>query len=390
MKIILMGDQHLAKFWKSNNSAFNRARKLIEYLKLNLEDIYNCFPNETSLGLIFAGDFFDTVHANTEMLVYIKEQLKSTLDKFTYIYAIAGNHETFIDKNGIQQSLIDIGLPDKIYKVINNIQHFTNNDTKINYILIPHMNNLQEILETELVNHLVSNYNNIIIGHFTPKEIFSYEKISINELIDKYRNYFKIPYVILGHYHIPVIHSYNGTIVISIGNSYYHTINDVRDSLEKSVKRYLILDDSTLKISSRPYILPDIKSYIIDTQKDFEDIVIKDIENNIHDDTVIYIKSNNLIDYSALTYEGYDVYFDLIENIDNAISVLNEVTSIDNNDVASNLMDRWNRYIELLPNITHKEKGLANWLFNKRNDLDIDINSIIDFMKKEDSNESNH
>ena len=46
MKSILMADWHLGKYWKSNNSTFNRAKKILHYLTLNLYNIISSFPYE--------------------------------------------------------------------------------------------------------------------------------------------------------------------------------------------------------------------------------------------------------------------------------------------------------------------------------------------------------
>ena len=382
-----MADWHLGKYWKSNNSTFNRAKKILHYLTLNLYNIISSFPYER-LHLIVAGDLFDSVHCNTEMIVYIRNNLTSYLRNFKWVNVVAGNHEIFIDKDGRQQSLITFGLMDNVYKLIDHIEAFGFCSTKTNYIMIPYLHDLENTIDEQLHKCLRKEYRNIIIGHFTPKEIFSYEKYSIDALIDKYGADYNIPYIILGHYHKPVIYHHNNTIVISVGNSYYQNISDIKEYLNDSIhRRYLIIDDSAQKIYSRDYILPEIVPYYIDSQKEFESEVIPEVLEKYnpieYTAPIIYINSKNLIDYSQLTFKGYDIYFDLIEDTNNNIITLSEI--IDNNSTSyQSLLDRWDRYINLIPTetINSNERELANWLFNKRNDSDITTDGILSILSK--------
>ena len=117
-KIIVMSDQHLGKFWKGNNSSFNKGRKLIDSFIFNLDKCIKEEDKKDSI-LFFCGDLYDSINTNVEMLVYIKKYLIKELKKFKSIYIIAGNHETFIDKNGLQDSLLSVSFADtdKIYRL---------------------------------------------------------------------------------------------------------------------------------------------------------------------------------------------------------------------------------------------------------------------------------
>ena len=88
--IIILADSHLGKFWKNNNSIFSRAKKLINYFILNLESIAKQF--NVKPDLIIAGDIYDSIHANIEMLVYIK----SKLNNFFLISLISFKHQNLL------------------------------------------------------------------------------------------------------------------------------------------------------------------------------------------------------------------------------------------------------------------------------------------------------
>ena len=382
MKTIIMSDQHLGKFWKSNNSASNRARKLIDYFIYNIKE---CCKQKKDYNLIFAGDLYESIHTTAEMLVYIKKRLSPELLKFNHIYVIAGNHETFIDKNGDQQTLLSVALDS-----VNTDLYYTGIgscvlEDGINYIFIPFQNEIENIFENEVPKYLRADCNNVIVSHITPKEIFSFEHMSIEKYIDQYNSLIgegRIPYIILGHYHEPCSLTYKGTKVISIGNSYYLTIGDLRQSnAKKYKKRYLILEDNKLK--SKEYALPPVYTFEIDSQEVFDQQVvpfIKDPSNNISINDIVYLRSKSVIDYSVLMFEGYDIYFDMLENTDDGLITLKESLSetINDNSSGKTLNERWNRYIDLIPeaSLSASEKAVATWLFGKRNDNDITLNNI--------------
>ena len=385
-KVIVVADNHLGKFWKSNNSSFNKGRKVINNFIDNMNDIISKYKDST---LIFAGDIFDSVNANTEMLVYIKQRLNLILNKknFKDIYAIAGNHETFIDKEGKQQTLLIIGLDNNnVCIYIDGISNKIINE--VNYVFIPFQNNLEELLESSLKEHLIKEKKNILIMHMTPKEIFSYSKYSIKELINNIKeNEYDMPYIILGHYHIPCETSYKGTKIISVGSSYYHTIDDL-EKKDKN-KRYLVINED-LSIDYNDYEkLPKIIEYDnIESQIYFDSNIVSEINNKYDTDIILYLKSKVLIDYSALVFKGYDVYFELIEDIDDNLITLNETLSNsfnDNNTDRKSLENRWEKYIES-QNIDDKEKNLCTFLFNKRNDSDLKIDDLYNILCGEEEN----
>lgn len=379
-KTIIIADNHLGKFWKSNNSNFNKGRKLINNFIDNMNDIISKYRGAT---LIFAGDIFDSVHANTEMLVYIKQKLNTVLNNnnFNNIYAIAGNHETFIDKDGYQQTLLTIGLDSNVKVYIDDISHEIIDN--VNYVFIPFQNNLEELIKSSLKDHLNKELNNILILHMTPKEIFSYSKYSIKDLIDMIDNEYKVPYILLGHYHLPCETSYKNTKIISIGNSYYLDITDLKN--RKNNKRYVVFDNDDISLSYEKYNkLPEVVEYDIESQSYFDSNIINEINDKYNTDIIIYLKSKVLIDYSALIFSGYDVYFELTENTDDNLITLHETlsNSFNSNSDKKSLNDRWDKYLDTL-NISDKEKELCSFLFEKRNDSDLKINDIFQILSEE-------
>lgn len=379
-KTIIIADNHLGKFWKSNNSNFNKGRKLINNFIDNMNDIISKYRGAT---LIFAGDIFDSVHANTEMLVYIKQKLNTVLNNnnFNNIYAIAGNHETFIDKDGHQQTLLTIGLDSNVKIYIDDISHEIIDN--VNYVFIPFQNNLEELIKSSLKDHLNKELNNILILHMTPKEIFSYSKYSIKDLIDMIDNEYKVPYILLGHYHLPCETSYKNTKIISIGNSYYLDITDLKN--KKNNKRYVVFDNDDISLSYEKYNkLPEVVEYDIESQSYFDSNIINEINDKYNTDIIIYLKSKVLIDYSALIFSGYDVYFELTENTDDNLITLHETlsNSFNSNSDKKSLNDRWDKYLDTL-NISDKEKELCSFLFEKRNDSDLKINDIFQILSEE-------
>lgn len=345
-----------------------------------MNDIISKYRGAT---LIFAGDIFDSVHANTEMLVYIKQKLNTVLNNnnFNNIYAIAGNHETFIDKDGHQQTLLTIGLDSNVKIYIDDISHEIIDN--VNYVFIPFQNNLEELIKSSLKDHLNKELNNILILHMTPKEIFSYSKYSIKDLIDMIDNEYKVPYILLGHYHLPCETSYKNTKIISIGNSYYLDITDLKN--KKNNKRYVVFDNDDISLSYEKYNkLPEVVEYDIESQSYFDSNIINEINDKYNTDIIIYLKSKVLIDYSALIFSGYDVYFELTENTDDNLITLHETlsNSFNSNSDKKSLNDRWDKYLDTL-NISDKEKELCSFLFEKRNDSDLKINDIFQILSEE-------
>lgn len=380
-----MADQHLGKFWKNNNFASNRAKKLIESFIYNLE---NCTDDKENTNLILAGDIYDSIHTNAEMLVYIKKRLNDSLNKFNHIYVIAGNHETFIDKSGEQQTLLSVALDsNKTDLYVSGVYSKILEDGN-NYIFIPHQTNVEDMLENEVPKHLKVDRMNIIIAHTTPKEVFSYEKLCIADYIDKYNKLIgdkKLPYIILGHYHFPMNIKCKDTEIISVGNSYYLTVADLRQiENPKYYKRYLILSNN--KITSKAFVLPKIWKFDVDSQDQFDKEIVPFIKGETEDEhkidinDIIYLRSNMIIDYSVLMFDGYDVYFDMLENTEDGIITLKEslTENITSNSSGKTLLERWDRYIELIPDsiFNENEKKLATWLFSKRNDCDISLDQI--------------
>lgn len=393
MKTIVISDLHIGQYWKSNNSRFSRARKLIQYLKKNLLRFIQYYSSNTNL--IIAGDVYDAVSANTEMLVYVANELTPILSKFHHVYAIAGNHEVFIDRQGQQQSLLTIGLQGNNVTIYDRGAHVnTTIDDTYNYIFVPYQANVEEIfMDDQFEQYLSRDRANVIVAHMTPHEIFSFNKFCMNDFIDKYTSIIKsysIPYILLGHYHMVSSYTWHKTNVVSIGNTYYSTILDVRTHTnDKMAKRFLLINEDG-SIGSGKLLLPDIRSYSIINQEDF-DSKVDQIEKECADSSeelAIYISSPVLIDYSRLMTNGYDVYFDLIEDKDSndsPILSLNDTTdlnTIKDSMNGSTLQDRWKRYVDSISNISESDKALCNWLFSKRVDADLTGHAIIDRVRE--------
>ena len=395
MKSIVISDLHIGQYWKSNNSRFSRARKIIQYLKKNLSMFLHYYGANTNL--IIAGDVYDAVSANTEMLVYVANELTPILSKFHHVYAIAGNHEVFIDRQGQQQSLLTIGLQGSNVTIYDK-GVYTNDDIDdvYHYVFVPYQVNVDEIfMDDNFQQYLSNSKKNIIVAHMTPHEIFSFNKFKMNDFIDKYTSStgeYNIPYILLGHYHMVSMYKHNNTTVISIGNTYYSSILDIRahEDVNKAKRFILINEDGA--IGSGRLMLPIVKSYSIINQEDF-DSKVDAIEKECADDSdklAIYITSPSpiLIDYSRLMTNGYDVYFDLIEDKDNnnsPILSLNEITDLNNikDSIGGNtLQDRWNKYVTNITNISNTDRLLCNWLFSKRVDADLTGNAIIQKVKE--------
>lgn len=394
MRTVIMADPHIGKFWKQNNAAYNRAQKLFDYTISALNNEANKTTN-----LILAGDIYDSVHANIEMLVKFKKTLDDALSNYKDVNIIAGNHETFIDKQGKQQTLLEIGIDNNNNNIMVDGVHSTIIDD-INYIFVPYQHNILDIFMEEVPKFLSKTCINIIIAHETPKEIFSYSKLEMNPILDHYYElgFNNIPFVLLGHYHKPKKYTYKNTIVLSIGCLYYDTVDDVRDVFRDDLqKRYLIIDhNSNEKIDdgnilytfgdyvmiSRLYSLPRVTKLEVKSQADYEkkiNKIIKEYSITPKND-IILLSSKVLIDYSQAMFEGYDIYFDLIEDTNEQLLALNESNAqdvIDQITTGKTLDDRWKIYLSTLE-LTKEQKNLATYLFEKRNDLNIDSNKLFE------------
>lgn len=391
MKTIIISDLHIGQYWKSNNSRFSRARKLIYYLKKNLEFFIGYYGTDTNL--IIAGDVYDAVSANTEMLVYVANELSSTLSKFRHIYAIAGNHEVFLDREGKQQSLLTIGLQGSNVTVYNSGIHRADGtiNAQYNYVFMPYQSNIEEMFMDGVIDkYLSTDTENIIVAHMTPNEIFSFNKFHMSDFIDKYCLTYKIPYIMLGHYHMPMLYRHNSTGIVSIGNTYYSTILDVRSHDSIILGKRFILVDEDGEIHTGRLIVPTIKSYSVLNQDDFDSIVhIIEREVDSNDiGTAIYLTSKTLIDYSRLMTNGYDVYFDLLEDANDKQSPLlslNETTdmnSIKDSISGATLQERWNHYVDSLVNLDDSCKEMCRYLFSKRNDADLTSDVVTSKLKE--------
>ena len=405
MKTVIMADPHIGKFWKQNNAAYNRAQKLFDYTIGALVS-----EADKNSNLIIAGDVYDSVHANVEMLVKFKKSLDDALSNYNSVNIISGNHEIFIDRQNRQQTLLEIGLDNKSNHIMIDGVSSSVIDN-INYVFIPYQHNIMDIFMKEVPKYLSKDYMNIIIAHETPKEIFSYSKIELNPILDHYYDmgFLNIPFVILGHYHKPKEYSYKNTIVISIGCLYYNTVDDVRDAFKDNLqKRYLIIDNSDkvynndnyckvlytfgdYQLISKLYALPRVIKVEVKNQADYEkkiNKVIKDNDKKIDD--IILLSSKVLIDYSQLVFEGYDIYFDLIEDKNEQLLSLNENSarnSMNQINSGKTFNDRWKLYLDSLE-LTNEQKELANYLFDKRNDVNIDSDKLLSIlMPNTNSNE---
>lgn len=413
MRLVIMSDPHLGKFWKINNSVSNRAEKLYNYFLYNL-----CRHAKKGYSLVIAGDVYDSVHANVEMLIKFRKELDRVFSKYSDVKIIAGNHETFIDKNGVQQSLLELGLSNTSNVISNGAKAFRWSDLQdgapenINLILLPFQRNFMTAMCNLVPNYFVQNATNIVISHETPKEIFSYSKFSMNDVLAEYNKYqnVRIPCILLGHYHKPATVRVGETSIVSIGSSYYHTLDDVRDvNKSEMAKRYLIvttrddmrkleeemesfgckllLEFDDIAVYSILYWLPKVYQFDVESQDDFNQNTImsmRDIRKE-NPDAIFWIRSNLLIDYSQAMFEGCDVYFDLLEDKKDSILSLDEASTtnaIDGIKGSSTLNERWHMFLKS-SGLSKEQRKLATFLFDKRGDSDVTLDNIIKFIFNE-------
>ena len=399
MRIVIMSDPHLGKFWKINNSVSNRANKLFDYFIRNLK-----LHSNKDTTLIIAGDVYDSIHANLEMLIKFRKPLDNIFKDYYDVKIIAGNHEVFIDKNGSQLSLLELGLSNQNNVITRGIESYKVDNTLINLILIPFQREYDKLLE-DVPNYYENDKFNIVIGHETPKEIFSYSKIEMKNILKNYKST-NISCIIFGHYHKPKYVKVLNTDIISIGNSYYLTIDDIRDyDNEDYKKRYILIssydeEDEILEeykdyncklmftsgvysFFSIEYILPKVYKIHIKDQTEFNNKIddmrkIKDSDS----DSIFFIEGESLIDYSQAMFEGCDVYFDLINKNESSLLPLDENKIKTTNEIINSsktLQDKWNTFMSGC-NLTATHKKLASYLFDKRDDCDI-IDNILKMSK---------
>lgn len=388
MRIIVVADSHLGKFWKINNSRSNRADKVFRSFVENLERM-----GDKNTDVIVAGDLFDSVHPNLEMLLHFKPILEKTFSGYRNSFVIAGNHETFVNKRGEQQSILDLALFSAEFFSRGVSSRTIEN---CNFIFVPFQMNMLETMEREIPNNYRKEITNILVAHETPKEIFSYGKMSLAPLIEFLEKQdIKIPLIILGDYHKPRMIKIMDTTIVSVGSTYYHTIDDVRDQFGGIKKRMLILSDEEessgkcileipgLKVYSVDCDLPNIFEVNVENQEEFnsrlEWILEKYNENNMN---TFWLKSPSLINYEKAVYEGCDVYYDQIKNPEKTMEILSEMSEVQIDDIVSGktLEERWGRYLDASKSISDTERQLAEFLFSRRNDLSLDGKEILKFM----------
>ena len=388
MRIIVAADSHLGKFWKINNSRSNRAEKVFRSFVENLEKM-----GDRNTDVVVAGDLFDSVHPNLEMLLHFKPVLEKTVSGCRNSFVIAGNHETFVNKRGEQQSILDLALFSAEFfsrgissRVVDNC----------NLIFVPFQMNVLDVMEREIPGIYKREMTNILVAHETPKEIFSYGKISLAPLIESLEKQgVKIPLVILGDYHKPRMIKIMDTTIVSVGSTYYHTIDDVRDQFGGLKKRVLLLSDQEesggqrileihgMKVYSVDCNLPDIFEVSVENQEEFNSrldwMLKKYSENNM---STFWLKSPSLINYEKAVYEGCDIYYDQVKNPEKTMEILSEMSEVQIDDVVSGktLEERWGRYLDTSKSITETERQLADFLFSRRNDLSLDGKEILKFM----------
>ena len=386
MPIAFISDIHIGQYWKNNNK---RARKLISYLKLNLEGIIKSFNNDGKLDLIIGGDVYNSPQANTEMLVEAMVQLNPLFEKFRKVSAICGNHETFLNKDGEQRSLLRLGLQTKNSKVYDDLIGVDTDfldRTDVNFIFIPYQHGIKDIIMSDNYLNKVLNkdMHNIIVSHFTPNEVFSFSEFKIQELLNRYKKY-SIPYIFLGDYHTPMtIRLKPKTTLISIGSTYWSNIADFKSYCKENHKKFYILNDD-MTIATYNLMLPNFYTITCSNQLEFEEI-IPQIKSSVNKDQhIIFLRSNSLIDYSSLIADGYDIYYELIEDEDNRIldiskSNLNIEEALNS---GKKIEDRWSNYLQSIT-LDSDIKAIADKLFIKRMDQNITYENLIEaFQEKE-------
>ena len=134
-----------------------------------------------------------------------------------------------------------------------------------------------------------------------------------------------------------------------------------------------------MTIATYNLLLPNFYTITCSNQLEFEEI-IPQIKSSVNKDQhIIFLRSNSLIDYSSLIADGYDIYYELIEDEDNRIldiskSNLNIEEALNS---GKKIEDRWSNYLQSIT-LDSDIKAIADKLFIKRMDQNITYENLIE------------
>ena len=114
--------------------------------------------------------------------------------------------------------------------------------------------------------------------------------------------------------------------------------------------------------------------------------IIPQIKSSIDKDQhIIFLRSESLIDYSSLIADGYDIYYELIEDEENRIldiskSNLNIEEALNS---GKKIEDRWSNYLQSIT-LDSDIKAIADKLFIKRMDQNITYENLIEVYQEKE------
>lgn len=272
MKITVSGDIHLGRSRK-NKIYYQNFFKAFELMVLN----------SLQTKLIIAGDLFE--HASPDPYEYMK--CKEILDKHNDFLILPGNHDYIFQDGTCASSVL---YPNN---TITEYSNFKIDD--ITYHLVPYSNNLYEV-----INNIKTFGNDILISHFTTKEMSPlYGTISEIELC-------KFNKVFLGDYH----KEYHNNNVHTVGSLYFRDI----DEMVNNKPRYITFNQKTDLVLDH-YINELFIKVITDISEAIDDniLYLMIVENDIE----LIKKPNIMIKYNfKKDLEEYNILKDQI-NIEN-------------------------------------------------------------------------
>ena len=302
--IALIADAHLGQYWKTNPP---RARKICQTFKRTLDDILGR-GIRTVCNL---GDTFHSANITTDLGLYILDNVMPTLHQFDAIYTITGNHDAVRGIDNVQRSLVEIILHDpRADHIRMNISSGTfvlplRNQDENQIMMIPYETHLAEAIAPYVVNAYNGHASSIIIfSHFTPTEIFPYGRIMLTDILASIKERLPqvaLPLVVLGDYHAPHEVQIGETRVVSVGNMYYSTIDDVR---KDTSKRWFEFNPSTNELIPHQIKLPRIHS--IRALEELDDANVED---------VYHLTLGEAVDVSAYVMRDIDIYLDVSDHV---------------------------------------------------------------------------
>jgi DNA repair exonuclease SbcCD nuclease subunit len=299
----LIADAHLGQYWKTNPP---RARKICHTFKRTLEDILS----RGIRTLCNLGDTFHSANITTDLGLYILDNVMPTLQRFDTIYTITGNHDAVRGVDNVQRSLVEIILHNAdTQRTRMNISSgsfvvpISTTDAQI--IMIPYETHLAEAVAPYVVHAYNGTASSIVIfSHFTPTEIFPYGRIMLTDIVASIKEqlpHVNIPLIVLGDYHVPHEVTIGNTNVVSVGNMYYSSIDDVR---KNASKRWFEFNPQTLSLTPHTIQLPRIHT--------IRNVSELDAANT---DDVYHLVLDEAIDVSEYVVKDIDIYLDVADQM---------------------------------------------------------------------------